>query len=372
MRRGPGVGRVASVAVLVAAALVFLGAHTYGRAREDLFEAAEEKYATLRDVRAAGLADYLDALVRETRYWAGNRVVRGALESFRTSWDQLGDDPAAALRSLLAEGKIGVADSWDRLGFASGEAGYAEVHASYHEWFQPFLSQRGFYDVFLIDPAGNVVYTVFKETDFAASLETGPWRETGLARAFREARDARDPGFVAFSDFERYPPSDDAPAAFLASPVLDRAGELRGVLAFQLSHEPIDRIMQVQAGMGATGETYVVGGDRLMRSDSRFSEASTALHTEVDTETARRALAGETGVALTEDYRGIRVLSAYAPLAFQGLRWAVLAEIDEAEVMAPILDLRASVARAGLGVVFASVIGLFVATLLVPYAGDEP
>jgi methyl-accepting chemotaxis protein len=369
MRRRVSLGFVA--AGLAIAALVFLGALTYRRARAELFEAAEQRYATLRDVRAAALADYLDDLVQETRYWASNRVVHAALASFRAAWDQLGDDPEAEVRRLLAEAELSNAGRSDELSFAGEGASYAEVHSSYHGWFEPFLTQRGYYDVFLIDPEGNVVYTVFKERDLATNLETGPLRETGLARAFREARDHLDDAFVAFSDFEPYSPSGDAPAAFLASPVLDGTGALRGVLAFQISHERIDEIMQVQAGMGESGETYVVGGDLLMRSDSRFSEPSTVLKTKVDTETVRRALAGESGIQMTDDYRGVRVLSAYAPLDFHGLRWALLAEIDDAEVMKPILDLRVAVARAGMGVALACVIGLFVATLVVPYPKDS-
>jgi methyl-accepting chemotaxis protein len=364
MRRRGGVVFVA--AALAIAALAFLGVLTYRRARAELFAAAEQKYATLRDVRAAALADYLNGLVQETRYWAGNRVVHAALASFRAAWDRLGDDPAAEVHRLLAEGALSHAGRGEELTFAGEGASYAEVHASYHGWFEPFLVRRGYYDVFLIDPQGNVVYTVFKERDLATNLETGPLRESGLARAFREARDHLDDAFVAVTDFEAYSPSGGVPAAFLASPVLDGAGALRGVLAFQVSHKRIDEIMQVEAGMGATGETYVVGGDLLMRSDSRFSERSTVLQTTVDTETARRALAGESGIQMTDDYRGVRVLSAYAPLDFHGLRWALLAEIDEAEVMKPVAELRVAVARAGMGVVFACVIGLLVATLVVP------
>ena len=64
--------------------------------------------------------------------------------------------------------------------------------------------------------------------------------------------------------------------------------------------------MRFTGGMGEAGETYIVGEDLLMRSDSRFSDTTTILRTGVDSETVRRALAGETGVYMAEDYSGHR------------------------------------------------------------------
>lgn len=107
--------------------------------------------------------------------------------------------------------------------------------------------------------------------------------------------------------------------------------------------------MQVTAGMGATGETYIVGKDRLMRSDSRFSKTSTILKTRIDTMTATRALNGESGIAVADDYRGVRVLSAFQPFGFRGVDWAILAEIDVAETELPVAELRNSVVFISLG-----------------------
>ena len=82
----------------------------------------------------------------------------------------------------------------------------------------------------------------------------------------------------------------------------------------------MNSIMQVSAGMGETDESYIVGSDYLMRSDSRFSEESTILVSEVKTATVDAALDGQTGVRTIADYRGIDVLSAYGPLDFLGAR----------------------------------------------------
>jgi methyl-accepting chemotaxis protein len=242
------------------------------------------------------------------------------------------------------------------------------VHARVHPRARRFLEHHGYYDVFLFDPEGDLIYTAFKERDFATNLEAGRWRQTALGRAFRAARDAESPDFVVFTDFEPYEPSNGEPAAFVASPVRAEDGSLAGVLAFQVPIDRIDRIMQFTGGMGESGETYIVGVDRLMRSDSRFADESTILRVTVDTETVGRALAGETGVDVVDDYRGVSVLSAYGPLDFEGVRWAVMAEIDERELRQQALEPRRLFASMLL--VLAG-IGAFIALLLTYLMGRE-
>ena len=74
---------------------------------------------------------------------------------------------------------------------------------------------------------------------------------------------------------------------------------------------PIDRlnnVMRVRAGMGDSGEAYVVGPDSLMRTDSRFSESSTILKNKVVGPTVSAALEGKTGHQIVTDYRGVAVV----------------------------------------------------------------
>ena len=172
-----------------------------------------------------------------------------------------------------------------------------------------------------------------KEDDFGTNLLTGPYRNSGLADVYRRALEGATQDRVVFSDFERYAPSGDAPAMFMASAMRDVDGSLLGVLAFQL---PTDRIVHImgKATEGTnTGEAYIVGEDFLMRSESRFIEDSTVLTVSVDTAPVRRALKAETGVMLTEDYRGVPVYSAYSSIQLDGFSWALLVEVDRAEIL---------------------------------------
>ncbi|MBF8435877.1 methyl-accepting chemotaxis protein [Halanaerobiaceae bacterium Z-7014] len=206
---------------------------------------------------------------------------------------------------------------------------YNNVVSEYEQYFDRYIDLYGYYDLFLIDPDGEIIYTVEAESDLGTNLVGGSYNDTNLAAAFSQGQNE-----VTLVDYEYYPPS-DGPASFIAAPIQED-GEFLGVLALQISDEAINNIMSVEEGMGESGEVYLVGEDLLMRSDSRFSSESTILEREIDTLAAREAFAGNAGHQLIEDYRGISVLSAYDPLMLPGFTWAIIAEIDEAEAFAAI------------------------------------
>ncbi len=220
-----------------------------------------------------------------------------------------------------------------------GSQEYKSLSAAREKGFSIFMDNFGFYDVFLIDAEGNVVYTVAKESDLGANLKTGPLKESGLGKVFTKSRNQ-----IAFEDFSWYGPSNE-PAAFIATPLIDDSGQYWGSAAFQISLGDINAIMQQRTGLGKTGETYLVGPDKLMRSDSfldpeghsvKASFAGTLEKNGVDKEASREALAGKTGADVIIDYNGNPVLSVYGPVKIHGLNWALIAEIDVAEAFSPV------------------------------------
>lgn len=270
--------------------------------------------------------------------------------------------PAARLlqATYIAESPYPVG-SKHQLDAADAPLDYNRVHRRFHPRIRDFLESFGYYDIFLFDTHGNLVYSVFKETDFATNFSDGPYADSNVAEVYREALAAGRPGAVAIRDFAAYEPSYAAPASFVGAPVF--AGDRKiGAALFQLPVDRINAIMGDHSGLGETGETYLIGNDRLMRSDSRFQGESTILARRVDTEAARRALAGESGTLVQQDYRGAAVLSSYAPIWIPGLHWAMLAEMDMAEVTAPARALRTSIAL--IGAVLAACFGLAAIVLL--------
>ena len=232
--------------------------------------------------------------------------------------------------------------------FAITENGIKEqinnLDAQGKNFYENYMTEYGYYDLFLIDNDGLIDYTVAKEADYKTNLITGPYKDTNLGRLFREVSKTQKPTLI---DFEPYAPSNDDPASFLAAPIMHQ-GEQLGIIALQIPLDPINNIMQVRSGMGETGETYLIGSDKLMRSDSYLDpEGHSVLSSfrnpskgSVNTEGADQALNGKTDVKIIIDYNGNPVISAYSPINIHGLNWAILSEIDVAEAYESIYQLQ--------------------------------
>ncbi len=350
---------------LVASAIIVT--QSYIEARHAVLEGQQEKLMALKETRKSQLSDYLGSIEEDLVSVARNPFTLDALHAFEDGWHDLGSkgNQTEILQRLYISDNPNPLGEKEKLDYASDGSIYSQAHAEYHPWFRSFLYAREYYDIFLFDMKGNLVYTVFKELDYATNLNTGQWKDTDLGNVYRAARDSGKAGEKFFFDFRPYAPSYDAPASFISTPIVDSNGRMQGVLVFQMPIGRINHIMQEAEGMGETGETYIVGEDYLMRSDSRFSDESTILKTKVETGTVKAALAGKSGVDVVPDYRGVYVASAYTPFEFLGAKWVVLAEIDEAEILEPVMTLRnhAVIAMLLLAVVIV-VVGIFFSRMI--------
>ncbi len=311
--------------------LITVGVLAYTQAQQALEDEATAKLVAVRDIKADQIERYFGERLSDVKALSANPSTVTAMANMK----DLGAGEIGAMnhyRSLY----LGKPDQVN----AGDDSDYSAVHAQYHPMFKHYLEEYGYYDIFLVEPdSGNIVYSVFKEGDFGASLNSGQYADTNIGHAFQKTVAATGRDFAVLEDFAYYESSKEA-ASFVASPIFEGT-EMIGVLIFQLPIDQINAIMQERAGMGQSGETYIVGGDKLWRSDSRFladlGVENTIMNNDfrVDTVAAQRALAGETGFQVVDDYRGTPVLSSYRPLNIEGVKWVILAEIDEVEAFAP-------------------------------------
>jgi len=296
------------------------------------------------------------------------------------------DDSAVKLQYLYIQSNTNPLGNKHQLNDANDGSDYSKTHTIYHPHIKYFLEKFGYYDIFLVDPeSGRVIYSVYKELDYATSLKNGAYADTGLGRAFQRANQLTNRETV-LDDFASYTPSYEAPASFIATPIFEQ-GKKTGILIFQMPIAEINQIMTNKqqwksTGMGDSGETYIVGSDYKARSVSRFliedkvnyisnleksgvpkdiinniSAKDTNIgFQEIQTEGVKLALSGQTGVATFPDYRGVPVLSAYAPLNIKGVKWSILAEIDQSEAFAPAVALNDKIIWTALSVIIFMVI----------------
>lgn len=211
--------------------------------------------------------------------------------------------------------------------------------------FAPFVEHLGYADAYAVGDDGRILYAHNQGKELGEDILHGAFlKNSSLATALKQALN----GQTVITDVAPYPALDNAPAMFGLAPIYDHVGRVDSIAILRLPLEQINNLMQVRSGMGETGETYLVGGDGLMRSDSvRSPELHTVatafsapVQAAISSDTVHKALAGQTGVERNTDFRGQDVLTAYAPLEFAGAHWAILAEIDTQEAFRSVVTLR--------------------------------
>ncbi|HET6733694.1 adenylate/guanylate cyclase domain-containing protein [Mycobacterium sp.] len=387
--------------VLSAAVVGFIG---YQSGRTSLRAAVFDQLTEIRAAQTrqleAQISDLKDSLIIYTR---GSTAI-GAIEAFAPAFDQLntatisppqwqsivdyynkqfatseqnqnGDQvdvsallPTSNAQKYLQAHYTAPFNDWDKaIKFDDARDGsaWSAANAQYNDFFREIVTRFEFEDALLLDTRGNVVYTAYKGVDLGTNILTGPYREGELRNAYQKALASNVVNYVGVTDFSDYQPADE-PTAWLVSPVGPQS-RVEGVLALQFPISKINRLMTADrqweaAGMGKTGETFLVGPDDLMRSDSRLflenpeqfkrdvvdagtppdvadqsiSQGGTTLVQPVASEASRQAQRGQTGTLIERDYLGHETLQAYAPGQLVGLHWSIIAKVDTAEAFAPV------------------------------------
>lgn len=356
-------------AILVILSLVSIlvtGFLAYNKSATNLQKAAQDQMATLIDGRTATIKNLLETIQQDLGILSSNQMVKDALVELSVDFDDVTVDhngATAFLQQQYIENNPNKETERDKLTRGDTEDAFHDTHERYHAWFQPLTRSRGYPDLFIVDTKGNVVYSVFKGQDFATNLVEGEWKETDFAKTFNELKEnGQNDAYITLSDFKAYAADKNTPASFMGSPVISEEGEFIGALIVKMPIARINQVMQNARGLGKTGESYLVGADKIMRSDARLSQTSTILKQTADSQATQNALAGKTGLIEETNYKAEDVIAAYAPLKFMGLSWAVIAEMTKKEVLEPVVEMRTFMVLAGgitLSVV--TIIGLTIA-----------
>jgi HAMP domain-containing protein len=386
------------VTSILSAAVVGAIGYQSGRSslRASVFDALTEIRQSQTRQLAAQLSDLQNSLVVFTR----GSTATGAIEAFTSGFDQLNNatiSPAQqqsildyytkefapaedeqtgnqvdinallptsnAQKYLQANYTVPFTDFDQVLNFDDARDGsaWSAANARFNDFFRQIVKRFEFEDALLLDTRGNVVYSAYKGVDLGTNILTGPYKGGDLTEAYNKALNSDAVDYVAITDFGDYQPADE-PTAWMVSPV--GQGRVEGVMALQFPISKINRLMTMdkrweESGMGKTGETFIVGPDDLMRSDSRLfledpeafkrdvvnagtppdvadesiRQHGTTLVQPVATEATQLAQRGQRGTLVAEfveDPRGA------APVDVAGLHWSVIAKIDTSEAFAPV------------------------------------
>ena len=288
-----------------------------------------------------------DVLRSETLKRMSRLADKKALQ-IKTYLDERIQDAQLLAHGILAEEAFSdLSRAYTR--YRPGSAAYRRAATLFDKNFSAYIGESGgtlFYDVFLITPQGEIIYTYKREPDFATNLIDGPYRDSQLARVFSESRMTFE---SSISDFEHYAPS-NTHAAFVSAPIV-RGGKLLGVVAFQLDMHKIHWAVKDNIGLGVTGETALAkltGKDEAMFVAPLRHDLQAAMQRKIDLKTVavpmRYALTGERGSGVAIDYAGKQVAAAWRYLP--ELRWGMVVKMDAGEAFAPLYQQRKNLLEA--------------------------
>ncbi len=280
---------------------------------------------------------------------------------------------------------------------------YARTIDRYQSSFETVVRRNRYDDLILVDANGDLIYTFNKAWDFGTNVLKGWQSHASLKKAFLGAwympltgAVRSSPEHVALTDFERYPAAFDAPIMFLGCPIVSRTGSRIGVMVHALRTYQFTNIVSFSqhwsdAGLGETGETYIVGPDRKLRTEPRFlallpAEYKTRTYLSNGTPGPPSAIlslplmnaavtrlfssneltsAGETTFV---DEIGRESLGSFGPLNIPDLDWGLIVRMDTAEAFAPASNLTRLVVEGGLVLLLVAML----ATILVSHFLSRP
>lgn len=272
-------------------------------------KSAIQQVSAIADMKAEQIDSYLRERLLDARVIQTSSTARMAMRDFSRVYAKSGVDSDA----------------------------YHQLDMFYRAQFKRFVEDAGYYDLFLISSQGEIVYSQAHESDFATSLITGPYRNSSFARLVRTALHTLQGGV---SDFEYYPPSKGAIAAFMALPIIVD-GKLEGVLALQIYSERVFEVVTDNVGLGVSGETVVTRllNDRTALVIAPLKHASNAalelkipLANPPFSIATQSGLHGERGGGVKMDYRNKEVVAAWRYLP--RMNWGIEVKMDAEEVFA--------------------------------------
>lgn len=254
------------------------------------------------------------------------------------------------------------------VGTAEQQAAPTNLDNTKTDYFQDYLKRSNISDLLLVAPDGQVFYSVAHRADYLTNLINGPYSDTHLAKLFRKVRDSKQ---IGFADFETYAPWNNEARGFIAVPIIAQ-GELLMVMIEHVSPVETNKLMSDRSGLGKSGDSYLIGSDKLARSDSLQDSTRNVKDSFADPNKNRivnasvdAIVAGKTSEIneFYKDYRGHDVVGAFSTIEALGSKWIVFVKQDLTEAFEPVVNLRNAM------IVMAVVVAIAVAFLALLVAG---
>ncbi|MET1410867.1 methyl-accepting chemotaxis protein [Roseibium sp. HPY-6] len=324
--------------VITVAACAAVGVIGYVTGKDGLQKAAEAELAMVIKARSALLESKLDSAQGEVVTLASS--VADALNTLGQASMNLEKEREEIVG--LFQSPATPEERAALLG-AEQKTMYAWRHSEAHPAIYNVWKNGGYADIYLIDPAGVVLYSVTKGDEFLLKLGDGSAIDgTGLDEVFKSAIELQE-GEVAVTSFAQYQPAGGEGSLFLASPVyLNTFGtvSLNGVAIVRLNTSFLNNIVANREDLGETGQVYVVGQDGTILSDMPLASEPTSLKAASTAAPVLAATGGIDSAEIVTGEDGVADLVVARALNFQDQTWAIAAEKSVDETLAAVTNMK--------------------------------
>lgn len=324
-------------AIIAAAGAGYLG---YREVSTQVTSSVQTRFTNVLSGQKKLLDTFFSNVEQDIVIKSSARETLKALYDFGDAWNAMDGDVTKNLqKSYIADNPypIGEKEKFER---AFGNNPYHEAHQKHHYHFREFLRIRGYYDIFIFNMEGDLIYSVFKEYDYATNFLNGEFKDSGLGKVYRKALKSTRKEQFTIQDFEHYAPSNGAAASFVAKTIYAAgiSGRKVGVIAFQMPKDIIENIMDSGDNLGETGATLLIGADQTLRSNPSNIENAEILKTKIEADMFNEELTiGSPTIKFNQDYLGTDAVMAAEPFKFHGLDWVLLAMEASDEVALPLI-----------------------------------
>ncbi|REL26472.1 methyl-accepting chemotaxis protein [Thalassotalea euphylliae] len=317
------------IIILVTIGLVpalIVGSGAFLNASNALEEYVFAKLISTRDVMKGQIEDYLESARKDILFLANSKDVNTLYKAAKVYRKLEETTPAERFN----------VDTYE----------YQDLWASKGSTLKNLSEINGYSDVLLITAdTGHVVYSARQNADLGANLKANFDQNNPLANVWQRVVNNKT---LQYQDYTPYQAQNNQPVAFIAAPVVDLKQQVVAVVVLQLSQDIINGITGQRSGMGETGESYLVGSDNLMRSDSYLAPNRFSVHQsfaapalgKANSHAIGLALQGDTGVEITTSYLASQVLTAYTSITFGDDTWALISEIGEREAFSAVNSIK--------------------------------
>lgn len=234
----------------------------------------------------------------------------------------------------------------------------------------------------LVDKKGQIIFSSDFDVDgFLAgrSLTDGKLKGTKVANCALSALKGNKDQIFA-SDTEYLEATGETHTVFCTSLYAEfdhsadgiKIGDLMGAVMVEFDNNLLTKLLSDRAGMGTTGQVYVIGTDGYLRSDlfinsEKFSSLNVYKNKlQIKNEIIDNVKAGkESGNLMLQNPNGKQVAASYFSINFEADKWIVVAEKETSEILQPIDEFLRNVSLISTGVVILLVIaGIFLSVIL--------